>query len=212
MQLFLEAEKNSSEPPAAPLQGKVAADSWHLCVSIEGTPEVCERASREFAQPNTSPAGRPAQLVTLDESEGADLWHYLGQSIPLVLEASPAAAIFKIALLPRQMPALLQKLRTLADQTSLRSAVLARACGVVYFALLPSSDDAASIDRLAEAVLAVFSLCSAEDVSATLPWCPTKLKRSINIWGQPRPDSVLMRRLKSAFDPQSLFAPGRFLS
>src|SRR5215467_1040820 len=88
MQMFLEAEKNSPEPPVAPLRGKFPADSWHLCVSVEGTPEVCERASREFAQLSALPAAKPAQLITLDEALGADLWHYLGQSIPLLLEAS----------------------------------------------------------------------------------------------------------------------------
>jgi glycolate dehydrogenase FAD-binding subunit len=212
MELFLEAEKNSSEPPVAPLQGKFPADSLHLCVSVEGTPEVCDRASREFAQLSAPPTAKPVQFVTLNEAEGADLWHYLGQSVPLLLETSPATAIFKIALLPRQIPALLQKLRTLANRASLRCAVLARACGVVYFALLPPSGDTASLERLTETVSAVFSLCSGENVPATLPWCPTPLKPSINIWGQPRPDLALMRRLKSAFDPQNVFAPGRFLS
>src|SRR5215467_2506246 len=42
MQLFLEAEKNSPEPPGTGLQGKISPDSWHLCVSVEGIPEVCE--------------------------------------------------------------------------------------------------------------------------------------------------------------------------
>ena len=210
MQLFLEAEKNSLEPAGARPQGKFPADSWHLCISLEGTLVVCERASREFSSLTTTSAAKHTQLVTLNESEGADLWHYIGQSVPLLLEASLAAFIFKISLLPRQAPAVLQKLRALADETSLRSAVLALACGVVYFALLPSSDEAVSTDRLAEAASAVFSLCSAENASATLPWCRTQLKRSINVWGQPRPDLALMRRVKSAFDPQNLFAPGRF--
>lgn len=212
MELFLEAEKDSSEPRAVPLQKKFPADSWHLCISIEGTPEVCERASREFAHLSASPKAKPVQFVTLNESEGADLWHYLGQSVPLLLETSPATAIFKIALLPLQIPALLQKLRNLADLASLRSAVLVRACGVMYFALVPPSGDSASPERLTEAASAVFSLCFGENVPATLPWCPTPLKRSINVWGQPRPDLALMCRLKSAFDPQNLFAPGRFLS
>jgi glycolate oxidase FAD binding subunit len=234
MQLFLEAEKNSPEPPAALLQGKFPTDSWHLCVSVEGTPEVCERASREFAGLSASSAARHTQLVTLNETEGADLWHYIGQAVPLLLEASAAAAIFKITILPSRLVPLLQQLRLLADRASLPDAYLARACGVVYFALLPPLDDSPSVHRLAETVAAVFSRCAAENASATLPWCPTQLKRHVNVWGfapvapassRPvsfaaasattqtvaRPDLPLMRRLKSAFDPQNLFAPGRVL-
>jgi glycolate oxidase FAD binding subunit len=209
MQLFLNAEKKSPDPPSASLQGKIPNDSWHLCVSVEGTPEVCERSSREFANLAASPLARHTQLLTLNETEGADLWHYLGQSIPLLLDSSPFAAIFKIALLPSRMAALLDQLHTLADQIPLRHAILARACGIVYFVLFPPSDDTAALERLSSAASPVFQLCAKENASATLPWCPPALKRRVNIWGPPRPDFALMRRLKSAFDPQNLFSPGR---
>lgn len=211
MRLFLEAEKTSAELPAAPLQKKLSVDAWHLCISVEGAPEVCERASREFDRLAASPDAKHTQLLSLDESEGADLWHHLGQSIPLVLEASPYAAIFKISTLPGRLAAILQQLCALADQTSLPRAVLARACGVLYFALLPNSDDPASLQRLTDAASRIFSLCGSENASVSLPWCPTALKRAVNIWGPPRPDFALMRRLKSAFDPLDIFAPGRFL-
>jgi glycolate oxidase FAD binding subunit len=212
MQLFLEAEKNAPEPPAAPLQGKFLPDSWHLCVSVEGTPEVCDRASRELNRLVTSPEAKHTQLIILNESEGADLWHYVGQAIPLFLEASPSASIFKISTLPARLPALLQQLLASIDRASLPYAVLARACGILYFALLPNSDDPASPRRLTDAASRIFSLCASENVSASLPWCPIALKRTVSVWGPPRPDFTLMRRLKSAFDPQNIFAPGRFVS
>jgi glycolate oxidase FAD binding subunit len=212
MQLFLAAEKNAPEPPAAPLQGRFPADSWHLCISAEATPEVCDRASRELDQLITSSLVKPARFATLNESGGADLWHYLSQSIPLLLEAFPSAAIFKISILPARLAALLQMLRALADRASLPHSILARACGVLYFALLPNSDDSPSLQRLTEAASRIFFLCASENASVFLPWCPTTLKRSVNIWGPPRPDFALLRRLKSAFDPQNIFAPGRFLS
>lgn len=212
MQLFLEAVKNSAEAPAPTLQAEFPANSWHLCVSVEGTSEVCERASREFAQFAASSRAKPAQFVTLNESEAADLWHYLGQSVPLVLEAFPSAAILKISTLPRRLVPLLDQLHIVANQASLPCAVLARACGVLYFALLPDSDGPATLQSLTEAASRIFSLCASEDASASLPWCATGLKRGVNIWGPPRPDYSLMRRLKSAFDPQNIFAPGRFLS
>src|SRR2546429_7355395 len=122
--------KNSPEPPAAPLQGKFPGDSWHLCGSIEGTSEVCDRASSEFTRIAALPEAKHSQLITLNETEGADLWHYLGQSVPLLLEACSEAAVFKIAILPSRLAPLLEQLRTLADQASLPHAILTRACGV----------------------------------------------------------------------------------
>jgi FAD/FMN-containing dehydrogenase len=230
MDLFLKAEKNSPEPPAAPLQGKFLQDSWHLCISIEGIPEICERASRELDQLTASSLSKPTQSVTLNESEAADLWHYMGQSIPLLLEASPFVGIFKISTLPVRLTGLLRHLRTLADQASLPHAILARACGVLYFAVLPPADPVPSLQHLAEVASAVFSLSSAENACASLSWCPAELKRQINIWGPDfvapassrhlsssrsavaRTDVSLMRRLKSAFDPQNILAPGRLWS
>ncbi len=237
LELFLEAEKNSPEPPAAPLQGKFPADSWHLCVGVEGTSEVCDRASGEFTRIAALPEAKHSQLIILNGTEGADLWHYLGQSIPLLLEACQETAVFKITILPSRLAPLLEQLRTLADQASLPHAILTRACGVVYFALLPPAGEQtrpapAPLHRLAEATRSVFSLCASESAYATLPWCPTQLKREVNVWGLdfvappsgrpasrsavlgatlpgPLPDLALMRRLKAAFDPQNLFAPGR---
>jgi glycolate oxidase FAD binding subunit len=211
MQLFLEAEQNSPDPSLTPLQGKFPVDSWHLCVSVEGTPEVCDRATRDVAHLAALPEVKNIQLTTLNETEGADLWHYLGQSVPLLLEASPSAAIFKIALLPSRMSALLPQLRTLADEASLPHAVLARSCGIIYFALLPPEGDSISFSRLSQAAAAIFSSCGKENASATLPWCPSALKHPISIWGPPRLDLTLQHRLKSAFDPHNLFAPGRLV-
>jgi glycolate oxidase FAD binding subunit len=233
LRLFLEAAKSSSEPPATPLPGELSADSWHFCVSIEGSEEVCERACRELARLVLTPNTKHTQFITLRESEGADLWHYIGQFIPLLLEASPLAAIFRISLLPGRLAPLLGGLRILGEQASLPHAFFARACGVLYFALLPAADDAATRYRLAEAASAVFSKCAEENASASLPWCPTQCKKEVNVWGldsamsasnrnqagrrfpplapaSARADLALMRRLKSAFDPQNLFAPGRF--
>ena len=212
MELFFETESAVPEPPAAPLRGLIPDDCWHLCTSVEGTSAVCERATREFAHLAASWDDKNTQLATLDETQGADLWHYIGQAIPTLLESSPSAAIFKITLLPGHIGHLLPRLHSLAEQASMPHATLARACGVVYFALLPSSDDLSLLQHLSLVSSAIFALCAQANASATLPWCPAALKRQISIWGVLRGDLALQRRLKSAFDPQNLFAPGRVFS
>jgi glycolate oxidase FAD binding subunit len=211
MQRFLDAEKNSAEPPAAPLTGKVPSNSWHLCLSVEGTPEVCERCARDLKRLVNQTTAKNRQFTELSENEAADFWHNIGQAIPLLLEASPAAAIFKIVQLPARLGPLFSQLTTIAEQAALPHSLMARACGVLYFAMLPGAHDADSLRRLIEAASAIFQLCAREGASSTIPWCPVELKRAINIWGPAHPDANLMRRLKSAFDPQNIFAPGRLL-
>jgi glycolate oxidase FAD binding subunit len=41
--------------------------------------------------------------------------------------------------------------------------------------------------------------------------CPTAWKRELPIWGKPRGDRWLMRRVKEAFDPRGVFNPSRFV-
>jgi glycolate oxidase FAD binding subunit len=209
MQQILEAEKNSPEPPSAPLTGKFPANSWHFCLSVEGTAEVCERCVRDLKRLAGQPPANNLQFTELSENEAADFWHYIGQAIPLLLEASPAVTIFKIVHLPARLGPLFAQLRAIAEQAALPHSIMARACGVVYFALLPATNDADSLLRLTQASSAVFQLCSREGAATTIPWCPVELKRAVNIWGPALPGLNLMRRLKSAFDPQNIFAPGR---
>jgi glycolate oxidase FAD binding subunit len=209
MQQFLDAEKNSPEPPASPMAGKVPTNSWHLCISVEGTPEVCERCARDLARLAGHPAAKNPQFMELGENEAADFWHYIGQAIPLLLEVSPAAAIFKIVQLPARLGPLFTQLSTISERSALPHSLMARACGVAYFALLPKAHDADSLHRLAQTASDIFQLCVREGASSTIPWRPVALKRAINIWGPALPDANLMRRLKSAFDPQNIFAPGR---
>jgi hypothetical protein len=46
-----------------------------------------------------------------------------------------------------------------------------------------ADNDADSLRRLTEVASSIFQLCARENASATLPWCPTVLKRAINVWG-----------------------------
>jgi len=77
--------------------------------------------------------------------------------------------------------------------------------------------------RLAQAANQILNSVSAAGGDTTLLFASPALKRAlyvsdvhagprINIGCSSRSDPPLMRRLKSAFDPQDIFAPGRFLS
>jgi glycolate oxidase FAD binding subunit len=41
--------------------------------------------------------------------------------------------------------------------------------------------------------------------------CPPDWKRTLPVWGRPRTDTALMRRVKEKLDPKRLFNPGRFV-
>jgi glycolate oxidase FAD binding subunit len=44
-----------------------------------------------------------------------------------------------------------------------------------------------------------------------VPRCPAAWKKTLPVWGRPRDDAWLMRRIKDKLDPRGLFNPGRFV-
>jgi glycolate oxidase FAD binding subunit len=51
----------------------------------------------------------------------------------------------------------------------------------------------------------------ADGGALTLPRCPTAWKPRLRVWGDPRPDWDLARRVKRALDPKGVMNPGRFV-
>jgi glycolate oxidase FAD binding subunit len=47
--------------------------------------------------------------------------------------------------------------------------------------------------------------------AAVVEGCAVELKHHVDVWGRPRGDFALMRRLKEQFDPHGTLNPGRFL-
>jgi glycolate oxidase FAD binding subunit len=185
--------------------------AWQLCAAFAGSPEVLDRYAHDLndlAQDLPSDI-RPAATNFLDDTNRPAIWGRLREAVPLLLKSSPAATIFRLGALPEAHGALVDDLRRVADHSNLFHALVARASGVIYFALLPKSSGEETVAELSTACNSALMLCSQRSVTASILFCPTALKRNFNVFGSPRPDAPAMHRLKSAFDPHNIFAPGR---
>ncbi len=121
-----------------------------------------------------------------------------------------AVALFRVTL-PSLSAASFTGLREIAGAASLKSALLVRAGRVIYFAVLAEQEQLSSIDALAKVAENVFAAVANLNGAATLLHAPQMLKQRINVWGIKRSDFPMMDRVKRAFDPHSIFAPGRFV-
>ena len=61
------------------------------------------------------------------------------------------------------------------------------------------------------ALAALRGSCEASGGALVVEAAPLDLKARLGVWGSPRADFALMRRLKEQLDPASLLSPGRFL-
>jgi glycolate oxidase FAD binding subunit len=179
------------------------------------------------------------QSAALDSAGGAgeelaSLNARISGTARFLRDASAGAAIFKIAQLPAKLPELFAGLAEIAAKANVPHAFCARGVGAVYFALLPkdpapypsaavaavapTQQEVIAMDAgLSEQALAdlsracgsIFDLCSKQSATAFIQFAPAALKRRVNVFGPERSDAAAMRRLKSAFDPRNIFAPGR---
>jgi glycolate dehydrogenase FAD-binding subunit len=206
-----------ASPGAAALifSGEIAArlepGTWSVILSAAGQPAVVERCRRELG--HLSGAAKAEEFFSLSDGEALSILIQLREFPMLMMERVPAALIFRISAAPAALALLLRKLHVLAAQRDLDFVALGRASGVFYAAFLARKEPAAAPPFFARVIGDVFATCSEPELnaSAMLEWCPADLKTSAEVvWGPPRPDLGLMRRVKNSFDPKNVLAPGRF--
>ncbi|HEY2351860.1 MAG TPA: FAD-binding oxidoreductase [Candidatus Acidoferrum sp.] len=197
------------EDRSSPLPSWYAAGLWHVCVSFEGTEAVLRRYSTDLAR--FAQQSGAANFEFLDGPRSEALGGALRELLNLLVCSGPAVSIFKISSLPA-FPADVVRLRELAERLSIPCVIFASASGPLYFAAQPPVLDGNAIGAMAQLASGVFEYATAHRGQASILFCPAELKRVVNVWGPERKDGELMRRVKKAFDPENVFAPGRFLA
>jgi len=199
------AELLSSRPALAS-----APAGWSLVVQAGGVAPVMARYAEELDEVARQTRATSSRQVVGKEEE--TLWDGICNWVGTVRAASAAATLLKASLPLNRLEAFLTAATEIAQRGELPTAANVRAgCGIVNFALLPVRLAEATLEKLAQACAEMFQLGSQLGGSVVAEWCPTALKRKVNIWGAARADFALMQGLKQAFDPNRILNPGRFL-
>ncbi len=185
-------------------------DPAKSCVyaSYEGNDAVVPRIARDLQKLANEAAAANSEI--LDAASDAHLGGVLREAFDWLRWASPIVALFRIAL-PQSKPGDLADLLCVAQESALRGALLVRAAAIIYFVLLAENEDESALRALENAATRVFSHAAAGQGHATLLHAPSKLKSRVSVWGPKRADLGMMQRVKHAFDPHNIFAPGRFV-
>jgi glycolate oxidase FAD binding subunit len=185
-------------------------DQWQVCAAFAGAPEVLERCQRDLTRfANTANA---SSVSVLDDTTRPSVWGRLREALPLFRESSPSATTLRLNVLPGYHAKAITVLEAVSRTTELPFALVARAAGPLYVALLPESvDDEArpnnKDDKLAFLVGEAFAFARSCHGEATLLFAPPTFQGRLPA---PAPSGLaLMHRLKAAFDPHNVFAPDR---
>jgi glycolate oxidase FAD binding subunit len=186
----------------------LAASGWQVFASFEGNAEVIERIQRELRK--LSDQAQASCTDTLDTRSSQQMNGALREAFDLLRLAAPSVALLRIVL-PQIAVGDLAELLSVSQKLPLRSAFTLRACNIAYLALLAENEDAQTNAALERVASELFSRVEGMKGSATLLHASLWLKLRVGVWGAKRADFSLTQRVKQAFDPQNIFAPGRFV-
>ena len=143
-------------------------------------------------------ASRDRRAVPVDD--GRALRARLG-----AFDAEPAAALLRAATLPGMVGATLAAIEEAARRRGAPVRTMAHAAnGIVRIAVARAEDVAPLIQELRPRL-------ETDGGSLTLHRAGPAVKAAVDVWGDVGPGRELMRRIKDTFDPDGIFAPGRFV-
>jgi len=197
-------------PAAAILAAQIPVDrtEWNVAISAAGNGRVLERIEGDLQ--DESHGANAAAFRALDGSAVDSLLTATREFSALTANRFTDSVIARVTMLPTQIAETVRTLKNIAAELHLPCAVFARGVGVIYFALLPTQRDATTMARLAQCAKEIVSGAGKNNRGMILR-SPLELKREMNVWGTPGEDFPLMQRVKQAFDPHGIFAPGRFV-
>jgi len=182
---------------------------WHACVLFEGAEAVIRRYSTDLVAFAQQASASSVQLLDIAASES--LSGALRELLGLQAWSAPTATIFRIHALPVFSTGVV-RLQDFAKKCSFACSIFGNASGPLYFSVHPGASNEQTISALAQLSADVFEYAASQQGEVSIPFCPTELKRLVNVWGPAKKDAQMMRRVKNAFDPENIFAPGRFVA
>lgn len=189
--------------------GLLGDKTWAFTSGFAGTDKVLDRCEAEIRGMAEQAGALGVSVLGREQIPGA--FGRKREFVAIALESSPATTILKLSVLPARMKDILAEMKASAEANSLRWAAMARGVGVIYAALLPDSRGDEERGRIVRTARQIQTTCARVGGHATIPWCPSEWKLSLQVWGGERADLAQMCKLKPVFDPQGILGAGRFV-
>jgi glycolate oxidase FAD binding subunit len=199
-------ENHQAAETSLPLPGEwFRSNDWQLCAGFAGVPEVLERYARDLTR--IAEDGNATSASILDDTSRPTIWGRLREAVPLFRQTSSTTTVLKLSMPPARHAQAITVLESVANAANLPLAIVARASGTLYIALMPESDSESSHQTLLLMTQEVFALSRSLDGDASLLFSPATIKLRLQaiLDSRPSSDLSLMHKVKFAFDPQHIF-------
>jgi glycolate oxidase FAD binding subunit len=171
---------------------------WLLMVGFEDNAEAVDWQQQQLIAELNAFEDHPIEIRA---GAGADpLWQALSDFPAMNGEGIS----FKVNGLPSATATLCQQIASYDAEISLQ----AHAGNGIVVGHTPSGRTYEQCEALQRRLQA---LAAESQGNVVITRCPPAWKANLAVWGLPRSDAWLMRRLKGILDPQNIFSPGRFM-
>jgi len=192
----------------SPLPVSAASEGWCVYAAFAGQEVVLTRIASDLEQLARGSGAVAQEFLDPDVDNNFD--GMLREAYEWLRWAAPEVGLFRITM-PHVNAATLEDFYKLAGSQSLRYSVLVRAAAVTYIALMADSTDDAALNALQTASANVIAVVRREKGQVKVLHAPAAVKRTLSASIVAGLNLEMEMRVKSAFDPQNIFAPGRIV-
>ncbi len=172
--------------------------------SLEGVGEAVERQVAEIGQMAQKEGATDTKVLGAEEER---IFWVRVRDFALAADAS---VILRANFVISKQAEILGRFETLAQAAGVECAFIGHAGnGILTCYLL--GDMSAKMGDLADLIGRFTAEAAKQEGNLIVEAAPRALKEKVNVWGQPRSDYVVMRRLKEKVDPAGILNPGRFV-
>ncbi|MBA4423279.1 MAG: hypothetical protein C0390_09305 [Syntrophus sp. (in: bacteria)] len=191
------------------MDGKAASQlgeegKYLVAFSLEGVGEAVERQVAEIGEMGKKEGGIDAKV--LKGREDRIFW----MRVRDFALASKSHVILKSNFVISKQADILGNYENWAQAAGIDCAFIGHAGNGILTTYIPENG-VAKTDPLVDLIGKFTAEAVKNDGNLVAESCPTELKAKIDVWGGPRTDVVVMRRLKEKVDPVGVLNPGRFV-
>ncbi len=181
-----------------------------VAIGLEGVTEAVERQISEIEGMGKKRGA--LDVVDVGSEQHEDFWIAIRDFAQELAKDSLNLISLKSNVLISKGGELLKSYEKIANGLGMECAFISR-CGngILYSHVLVGEDLDSKVDSLIELIAQFTSQASQYEGNLAVESSSPSVKERVDVWGKPRGDYRIMRRIKEGIDPAGTLNPGRFI-
>ena len=183
---------------------------WVVAVGLEAFSEAMTRMEGEISDmaDEIGAVGR----AQLDDHGHLRFWLAVSDLLPGLLAGAPGLVNAKLTYPISKWREVVESATRTLSENGIDHGIQAHAgSGICQINLIPKDGDGEFAGRAVKAIGELRAQCTALGGRLFIQQAPVGMKNDLDVWGEPGPEFILIKRLKQGLDPNGIMSPGRFV-